>query len=194
MPPPIPFPDLVIPGISSGINYCIFRVDRSFDGVYNGGQSAASYDCTNGPVVKNTSRFSASITWRITSPLACDEVSEVWPSTQLTAKGITVVRADAFAHFLGTFSIVRKRPPEPDIPFFKGTLELIGRIGSHQTLAESCDAEDHIEGWLVGRGQRAMRKYTLRAVIVAHGKLTGGTHAFPNASVNRMEGTLLKSP
>jgi hypothetical protein len=109
-------------------------------------------------------------------------------------KGITVVREDMFAHFVGTFSIVRKRPQLPDIPFFKGTLELIGRIGSHQTLGEACDAEDHIEGWLVGRGQRAMLKYTLRAVIVAKGRLSAGIHAFPDTSVNRIEGTLMKRP
>lgn len=194
MSSPNPFPDVVIPGISSGVNYCIFRVDRTFDGVFEGSQRASSYDCATDHHVKKTSSFSSKITWRITAALNCDESISVWPSTQLSAKGITIARDDGFAHFIGSFSIVKKQSGKPDVTYFKGLLELIGRSGSHQSLGEACDEEQHIEGWIIGRGQGPVRKYTLRAVIVAKGKLSIGVGAFPDASVNRITGTLIKTP
>jgi hypothetical protein len=73
-------------------------------------------------------------------------------------------------------------------------MELIGRSGSHQALGEACDEEEHIEGWLLGRGGRPVPEYTLRLVIVAKGKLDEGVHVFPDTSVNRITGTLIQSP
>ena len=131
MPSIIPFPDVTIPGISSGMNYCIIRVDRTFDGVLEGSQRAATYHCGAGHEAKKTSRFPTTLTWRITAALECDESLSVWPSTQLGAKGITIVREDGFAHFVGQFSIVKKTQGQPDVAYFKGTLELIARSGSH---------------------------------------------------------------
>ena len=194
MSPVNPFPDIIIPGLSSGINYCLLRVDRTFDGTFEGSERATSYRCEAAHETKKTTRFSSTVTWRITAALTCDESFPIWPSTLLTAKGITIAREDGFAHFVGQFSIVKKQPGQKDIPYFKGTLELIARSGSHQSLGEACDEEDHIEGWLVGRGQRPVSKFTLRAVIVAKGKLAIGTNAFPDASINRLTGTLIKSP
>lgn len=194
MSSPNPFQDVTIPGLSAGVNNCIIRVDRTFDGPFEGSQRASSFPCGTGHAAQNTSRFSSTITWRITAALDCDESLSVWPSTQLSAKGATIARDDGFAHFVGKFSIVKKSPGRPDVPYFKGTLELIGRSGSHQKLGEACDEEEHIEGWLTGRGQGPVSKFTLRAVIVAKGKLSTGVGVFPDASVNRIAGTLIKSP
>ena len=194
MSSPKPFPEVTIPGIASGVNYCIFRVNRTFDGMFEGSQRASSYTCGTGPEAKKTSRFSSTTTWRITAALDCDESFAVWPTTLLTAKGITIAREDGFAHFVGTFSSVQKKTGQPDVPYFKGTLELIGRSGSHQKLGEACDEDGHIEGWIIGRGQRSVSKYILRAAIVAKGKLSIGVGPFPDASVNRITGTLIKSP
>ena len=38
--PANPFPDVTIPGIASGVKYCIFRVDRAFDGMFEGSERA----------------------------------------------------------------------------------------------------------------------------------------------------------
>ena len=192
--PADPFPDVTIPGIASGVKYCIFRVDRTFDGMFEGSESAVSYTCGEGREAKRTSRFRTSLTWRITAALNCDESFSIWPSTQLTAKGITILREDNFAHFFGKFSIVKKNSGNPDLPYFKGIIELICRSGSHQILGEKCDEENHIEGWIIGRGQRPVSNYTLRAVIVAKAQLTTGVGPFPDTSVNRITGTLIKSP
>jgi hypothetical protein len=175
------------------MKYCIFRVDRTFDGVFEGSEKAASYTCGTGSAGKETRRFSSTITWRITAALSCNESVSVFPVSQLTAKGTTIARNDGFAHFFGKFSIVKKEQGKPDVTYFQGTLELIGRSGSHQALGEACDQEEHIEGWLVGRGRRPVPKCTLRAVIVAKGQLTEGTHAFPDASINRLTGTVIQS-
>lgn len=189
-----PFPDVTIPGISSSVKYCIYRVDRTFDGMFEGSQRAVSYPCESGREVKETHRFPTSLTWRITAALNCDESFSVWPSTQLTAKGITILREDDFAYFFGKFNIVKKNPPNPDMPYFKGIIELICRSGSHQNLGEACDAREHVEGWLIGRGQRPVSKFTLRAVIVAKAQLSTGVGPFPDTSINRITGALIKSP
>jgi hypothetical protein len=188
------FPDITIPGISANVKYCILRVDRTFDGVYEGSGRPATYTCGTGADGKETQRFSSAITWRITAALACNESASVFPTSQLTAKGITIARKDGFAHFIGKFSIVKKEQGKPDITYYQGTLELIGRSGSHQALGEACDEEEHIEGWLIGRGLRPVPKCTLRVEIVAKGNLAAGTHAFPDASINRMTGTIIQSP
>ncbi|HEX9670969.1 MAG TPA: hypothetical protein VGC93_15965 [Thermoanaerobaculia bacterium] len=193
MPPATPFPDLTIPGLASNVKYCIFRVDRTFDGMFEGAKPV-SYTCESGHEVGRTVRFPTTLTWRITAALQCDESLQFWPSTQLSAKGITIARDDGFAHFAGKFSIVKKNPPQPDVPYFRGILELICRSGSHQTLGEACDEKEHIEGWLIGKGQRPVSKFTLRAVIVAKGQLATGVGPFPDTSVNRITGTLIKRP
>ena len=115
--------------------------------MFEGSERTVSYTCGDGHEAKRTSRFPTSLTWRITTPLNCDESFSIWPSTQLTAKGITILREDNFAHFFGKFSIVKKNAGNPDVPYFKGIIELICRSGSHQILGEKCDEENHIEGW-----------------------------------------------
>lgn len=194
MSSPNPFPGVTIPGLSSSVNYCLFRVNRTFDGVFEGSSAAPAYTCSSGRTAKKTSRFPTTITWRITAALQCDESVSVLPASLLTAKGTTIVRNDGFTHFMGKFSIVKKKQGQPDVTYFVGTMELIGRSGSHQALGEACDEANHIEGWLVGRGQPPVPEYTLRVVIVAKGNLSAGTVAFPDAAVNRITGTLVKSP
>ena len=49
---------------------------------------------------------------------------------------------------MGQFRIVRE-PPQPDVLYFRGILELISRRRFHQALGEKCNEKDHIEGWLV---------------------------------------------
>jgi hypothetical protein len=193
MIPPAPFPDVTIPVISPGVKYCLFRVNRTFDGVFEGSQKPP-YTCGTGHAAKQTRHFPSSMTWRITAALNCDESVSILPSSQLTAKGTTIARDDGFAHFIGKFSIVKKEQGKPDVTYFQGTLELISRSGSHQALGEACDEEGHVEGWLIGRGRRPVAKYTLRVVIVAKGKLSEGVNVFPDASVNRITGTLIQSP
>jgi hypothetical protein len=188
------FPVLSIPGISTSVKYCILRVDRSFDGVFEGSERAAVYTCGAGSAAGETRRFSSTITWRVTSALNCDESISVLPSSQLTARGTTILRRDGFGHFLGKFTIVKKAQGQPDVTYFQGVIDLISRSGSHQALGEACDEDEHIEGWLIGRGARPVAKYTLRAAIVAKGNLNQGIHAFPDASVNRITGTLIQSP
>jgi hypothetical protein len=77
---------------------------------------------------------------------------------------------------------------------FSGTLDLIARIGSHPALGEPCAPEDHVEGWFVGQGKGDFAKMSLRVVLAGHGQLASGTHAFPDASRNRIIGTLIIAP
>lgn len=189
-----PFPDAIIPGISPNGNYCIFRVNRVFDGMFEGPERATrSYICGTEPE-NDTIRFPATITWRITVPSDCDESVSILPISVLNAKGTTIVRNDGFAHFIGRFKIIAKQSGKADVTYFEGRMELIGRSGSHQKLGEDCNQDDHLEGWLIGRGRRPVPGYTLRVVIVGNGQLSLGIQVFPDASVNRLTGTLIKRP
>jgi hypothetical protein len=186
------YSEVLIPSFLRGVDYCIFRVNRSFDGVFDGGERARSYTCGKGRP-DNTSLFPATITWRVSGGFACDESDSIWPVSQLIAEGITIVRNDGFAHFMGNFRIITKTPGQPDITYFEGTMELIGRSGSHQQLGEQCNQIDHIEGWLIGQGRQPVLEYTLRAVIVAKGPLSSGVWGFLDTTVDRITGTLVKA-
>ena len=91
-------------------------------------------------------------------------------------KGTTIARKDKVAHYL------------------VGTMELVGRIGSHQQLGEACDEDNRVEGWLVGRGEPPVAGYTLRAVIVAKAQLGIALMPFADTTINRITGTLIKGP
>ena len=202
MPITPPSTDINIPGIAPRVKYCILRVDRSFDGTM-GGSGEISYDCAGGnEAVKRTSRFSTILAWRTAIPQqGCDETSSIWPASLLQAKGTTIARDDGFAHFIGAFTLSRREDPNrPAVTFFKGTLELIARSGSHRMFGdapgEACDERDHHEGWIVGRGVGPAADYTLRAVIAGKGVSSGaplGT-TFPIPAANRITGTLIKKP
>lgn len=186
------FPDINIPWITSNTDYCIFRVNRSFDGTFEGSDPEAKYRCDE----IGTARFNAELTWRITASPGCDESDKLLPSGFLSARGETFLRDDGFAHYLGRFTIVKKGFGLPDVPMFSGIVELIGRSGSHQALGEACDEKEHVEGWLIGRGIAGgpAEKYALRVAVVGQSTLEPGIHAFPNSAVNRLTGTLIREP
>ena len=169
-------------------NVCIRRFARTFDGVTEG-SDAVRYKCRT--VV--TERMTTSITFRITAAMDCDDVGTLVPVTGLRAKGTTIRRADGFAHFAGRATIINASP-DPDVVLFKGTLDLIARIGSHPALGEPCAPEDHVEGWFTGRGAGRFEKMTLNVILAGGGQLASGTHAFPNAGLNRIIGSLVIAP
>ena len=115
------------------------------------------------------------------------------PVTGLRAKGTTIRRADGFAHFAGRAQIINAAP-DPDVVLFSGTLDLIARIGSHPALGEPCGPEAHVEGWFTGRGTGPYAKMTLNLILGGGGQLAAGTHAFPDAGLNRIIGTLVIAP
>ncbi len=184
------FPDMEIPWIGSNTDYCILRVNRSFDGVFEGHEPERRYRCDE----LGTERFDSAVTWRVTASPGCDESAKLLPHGFLTSPGTTFLRQDGFAHYLGRFLLVKQDPASPDVPMFTGTLELIARSGSHQALGEACDEKGHVEGWLIGRGEGPAEKYTLRVIVVGESTLEPGTHAFPNAAINRLTGTLIREP
>jgi hypothetical protein len=169
-------------------NVCIHRFARSFDGVAEG-TDAVRYKCRSGA----TERMTTSITFRITAAMDCDDVGTLLPVTGLRAKGTTIRRADGFAHFAGRATILNATP-DPDVVLFRGTLDLIARIGSHPGLGEPCAPEEHVEGWFTGRGTGRYDKMTLNVIFAGGGQLATGTHAFPNAGLNRVTGTLVIAP
>jgi hypothetical protein len=133
------------------------------------------------------------VTFRITAAMDCDDVGTLVRITGLRAKGTTIRRADGFAHFAGRAQIINATP-DPDVVVFRGTLDLIARIGSHPALGEPCAPEEHVEGWFTGRGTGHFAKMTLNVILTGGGQLATGTHAFPNALENRMIGTLVIAP
>ena len=182
-----------MPGISSMFpagNVCIRRFARTFDGITEG-SGATTYKCRR----VATERMTTSVTFRITAKAECDDVGTLLPTTGLglRAKGTTIRRADGFAHFIGNAQVINATP-EPDVVLFKGSLELIARIGSHPALGEPCAPEQHVEGWFVGAGQRTLVKMSLRVILAGDGRLASGPNAFPDASKNRMIGTLVIAP
>jgi hypothetical protein len=182
---------MLIPGIAPGMESCILRVARTFDGVIESSPRGRPYACDHEGEA-TTYRLTTRVTLRITLALECDECWSIWPATQLRASGTTSARDDGFAHFVGRFTIVRLTPGKRDVPYFKGVMELIARIGSHLKAGERCDAKNHLEGWLIGRGQRPLSRHVLRAVIVARGNLSEGTAAVSDTSVNKLVGTLIR--
>jgi hypothetical protein len=187
-----PFPEVTIPGISPSARACIFRVARTFDGLIERSEKRRPYECGAGTAAKRTRLIATKLILKVTTKLDCDECWDVWPATQLRARGTTIARGDGFAHFVGKFTIVLPNPDGRDVPYFKGMLELVGRTGSHLTHGERCDEKNHIEGWLVGRGLRPVARSTLRAVIVANGDLSEGVGAVTNTAINKLVGTLMR--
>jgi hypothetical protein len=130
------------------------------------------------------------ITLRITAKMDCDDVGTLVPVTGLVAKGTAIRRKDGFAHFTGRAQIIDAKP-DPDVVLFSGSLDLIARIGSHVALGEACAPEQHVEGWFTGKGQGNFAKMALQLILAGQGELATGIHAFPDASKNRIIGTLV---
>jgi hypothetical protein len=107
----------------------------------------------------------------------------------LEANGSTIHQSGGLAHFSGQFTL-KDGATGPVV--FEGTMELLGRVGTHQALGEQCNETQHIEGWLVGRGQGQWSQNTLRAVVSAEASFPDG---LINASpTNRITGVIVKAP
>ncbi|MBI1760644.1 MAG: hypothetical protein HYR56_04325 [Acidobacteria bacterium] len=180
---------------------CIFRINRPFEGALTVTPGGPPYPCGNGHAAQPTNQFKAQLDWQIGPPIKCDESKALWPDgLSLHADGNVIVRRDGFAYFTGSFSIVKisgKDGTPPPVTYFSGDrLELIFQSGSHQALAEDCAAPRHAEGWLDGRGAGPMANYSLSAALVAQWdtahQFYAGTTKFPNSSINRLTGTLVK--
>ena len=187
-----PFSSWRIPGLKRDAQYCLYRVDRSFDGMYEPIKRLEMYECPDNDGRMQTSRLRAEMSWRITVPLACDEAAERWPASQLQASGTVVRRADGYGLFSGRCRIFAQPPGQPATTYFRGRLELLARNGSQQMLAEPCAVQNHIEGWLVGLGVGSLRNHSLRASLVIAGELPATTTAFPQANINRLTGVLVR--
>lgn len=186
---PGPFPPVSIPSIPLTGNYCIWRINKTFDGPVSA-QLGTPYRCQTGPT-----RHSASqITFRVFSNggANCDQPIPGIPANfRLEAKGATIHRQDGFAHFFGTFTFINGAT---NTRLFNGTIELIGRIGSHQFLDEKCDEDKHVEGWLVGSGLGNLARYSVRAVLTGQlsANLPQATAAVP--AQTRLTGVIVKAP
>jgi hypothetical protein len=170
---------------------CILRFDRVFDGSIQS-TTKSEYSCKRGVnkiFTDKTSLLTTILAWKITVSTNCDESKQTFSATGLKGEGSTIVRHDGFAHFFGTCSVIEKKFGQPEITHFKGSIELIGRTGSHQSLGELCNQDEHIEGWLVGQGQGELSNCMLNAIIVCKGKFPSG--ALPDVSINRITGSLV---
>ena len=175
-------------GFAAG-HVCLRRFARTFDGIVEAA-GAIRYKCQ----AKDTERMTTSVTFRITAKAECDDVGKLLGSgLGLRARGATIRRADGFAHFAGRAEIIDSTG-EPDVVLFNGNLELVARIGSHPSLGEACGPEQHVEGWFVGQGQGKLTKMTLRVIFTGKGDLAAGINPFPDASQNRVIGTLVIAP
>ena len=170
---------------------CVRRFDRVFDGSIQSTMKL-EYSCQ----AKNawqrgvvTSQLTTILAWKITVSTNCDESKLIFSATGLKGNGTTIVRSDGFAHFSGTCSIIDKKAGQPEITHFNGTIELIGRNGSHQSRGELCNQNEHIEGWLVGQGQGELSNCVLKAIIVCRGIFPSGP--LPDVSTNRITGSLV---
>jgi hypothetical protein len=175
------FPNVTIPGLAqgTGVKYCIYRVYRHFEGHYGPKENARHpprYTCRLRDTSQQTRRFASSFGGRVppSDTPGCEEALEVFPRSPLVATGTTIIRADGFSHFIGKFTFDKIEMGKVTGHYYRGTIELFGRIGSHVKLGEACDERLHHEGWLVGRGVRNLSQYTLRALIVAYGRQSEG--------------------
>lgn len=186
--PADPFPPVEIPGIPDTGDYCLWRINKSFDGVLES-EIQSVYGCRTG----ETKRSKTEINFRVLSsggPGCDEEVPGVPANLFLHASGFTIHRrGDGLAHFTGT---VELKDGAAGPTLFKGTLELTARIGTHQALGEACNDIEHVEGWIVARGLDHLRNYTLRAMIAGKANLPNGLAA--QAPFNRITGVIILAP
>lgn len=180
-----PFPPVEIPGIPDTGDYCLWRVNKSFDGLLES-EILSVYGCRTG----ETKRSKTEISFRVLSTECDEEVPGVPPSLFLHASGFTIHRrGDGLAHFTG---VVELKDGAAGPTVFKGTMELTARIGTHQALGEACNEIEHVEGWIVARGVGRLSIYTLRAMIAGKADLPNGLAAQP--PFNRITGVILQAP
>lgn len=185
-------PEETVPDLPTG-EYCLTRINKSLDGSLNS-ELLSSYNCPSG----ETERRSVQLKVRVMSNggPACDETVPGFVETAfLDAEGSAVVRSDSLAHFLGQFQIHNG----DEVKLFEGTIEIIGKIGTHQpgpfnSCEELCGQNKHMEGWLAGSGIGELSKYTLRAMLAIDvGENLPVANSFVQ-STSRMVGVLIEAP
>lgn len=172
-------------------NSCILRVNRLFDGAFTASRSR-TLKCGVNAELREVRRVTTEVSWRLGSGVECDESVSIVPQGFVSVKGMTNVRRDGFAHFSGRLIMTDRNPASPSggtaIVLLTGSMDLIGRIGSHQVLGERCDESQHFEGWLRASGKGPLEGYELRCVVVGQGELPeGAVNSVPH---NRITGTL----
>jgi hypothetical protein len=167
---------------------CILRVDRMFEGFFQARESR-DFKCRTGRDVLELRRVRTEINWRFSTPVECDESAAiVSPFSVISARGVTIVRDDGFAHFRGRMVITDFFEDQPPARLFRGRVDVIGRIGSHQSLGEPCDPREHFEAWFTATGVGSLVGYRLRCIAAGTGTLPEGPVIPP--SDNRINGTL----
>lgn len=183
-----PFPPMTIPGVDHSFDLCLWRINKSFDGLLEG-DLWRRYTCASG----GTSVSRTTITFRVLSNdggESCDEdVPGVPANWFLEASGMTIERRDGLAHFTGR---VQLKDGAVGPVLFDGTMELMARIGTHQALGEGCGELEHIEGWIVARGVEKLNGYSLRAQVAGQATLPNGLAAVP--PLNRITGVIIGAP
>lgn len=179
-----PFPPMSIPGIDHSYDQCLWRFNKFFDGDMTG-EFLRGYTCPGW-----TAQSDTKIVFRVYSdaPNCDEEIPGVPPNMLLEAAGTTILRRDGLAHFIGK---VQLKQVSPEVVFFEGTLELLARVGTHQSLGEACNELDHIEGWIVARGAGSLSDLTLRATVALKAVLPDGWANEPGH--NRITGVVLKA-
>ncbi|HEX6899018.1 MAG TPA: hypothetical protein VF789_04865 [Thermoanaerobaculia bacterium] len=179
-----PFPPMSVPGIDHSYDQCLWRFNKFFDGNLTG-EFLRGYTCPAW-----TAQSDTKIVFRVYSdaPNCDEEIPGVPPNMLLEAAGTTILRRDGLAHFIGK---VQLKQVSPEVVFFEGTLELLGRVGTHQSLGEACNELEHIEGWIVARGVDKLSDLTLRATVALKATLPDGLAGEPGH--NRITGVVLKA-
>jgi hypothetical protein len=185
MPPPPPFPNVVIPGIPPAGDCCLWQLEKRIDGQRQA-NFGNPYKCDTGATARGDLKIVVKLK---TAGPVCDQSNIIPDGSVLMAEGPIIRRNDLFADFMGEFTI---NSPAGAV-LFKGTIETLDRVGSHQLFfnCEACNPKSHFEGYLVGQGVQ-LSNYSLRALIVARGTVPapGATGAVAGS----IDGTLMKCP
>ncbi len=150
--------------------YSLLRISKSFDGAFIVKKLVTISSSDKDPLQSGKAEIMFRI--RSESQKKCDESIPPFPTntTVLKANGKVIIRKDGLAHFSGNFEITDLLPENEKL-LFKGTIEMMSKIGSHQSTlgngcAEQCDEDGHLEGWLIGTGVRQSTRYSIRAIVV----------------------------
>jgi hypothetical protein len=183
-----PIPNIMIAGVPTACDCCMSQFHKKAEGEREA-SLAKPYTCDSGLTARGPTRIKLVLN---TFGPPCDQRPRLVPDgSVLAAKGQTIRREDGFAHFLGAFSLTG---PTGTL-LFSGRIEVIDRIGTHHPPfgPEVCNQPEHLEGWLVGKGQGELSSFTLRALLVAKGYMSpsGGNSKIESGS---LDGVLLKCP
>ncbi len=144
---------------------CLWQVHK----IANGERTVKldpAYHCNPGLVDTQRGTLTVRAIDMISAGPPCDQRPELIPNgSDLNASGVVIRRADGLANFTGPFTITS---PAGAV-LFDGRIELMDRVGTHHPPfgGEPCNPENHVEGWLVGRGKGVLANYCLRALYVA---------------------------